>query len=326
MTSQRLTVQVVLWNNADTLPALLSSLQEQTLRDSKRIFVDNHSSDNSIALAATAFPDATIVRNQENRGFSAGHNQGFHLQNTKYTALINPDIVLDPAVLERCIAELDAHPKIASVGTKLLRKGTESGIVDSAGIFATRYREFLNRGEGERDQGQFGVAEEVFGVNGAFVVLRRAALESIRFQEEFLDEDLFAYKDDVDLAWRLRLAGWVNWYLPRPASYHLRTVRHESAYALRHRRSRKTPLINRLSYRNHWIVLLKNDRASRWLLPWPRQIIYELAKLFFLIFFEPKTLQALPQLVRIAPCIFKKRRVVQKQRAVPFRDIERWFV
>ncbi len=326
MIVSRLTIQVVLWNNAGTLSALLASLKEQTFRDVRHVFIDNHSVDEGVALAAEAFPWAAIIRNQENRGFSAGHNQGLRMQDSEYTALVNPDVILVPTVFDRCIAELDAHPQFASIGTKLLRKGEKSGIIDSAGIFVTRYREFLNRGEGEQDQGQYGIAEEVFGINGAFIVLRRKALESIRFQEEFLDEDLFAYKDDVDLAWRLRLAGWKNWYLPKPAVFHLRAVRHESEHRILFRRSRKKSAINQLSYRNHWIVILKNDRFSRWLLPWPRQIVYELAKLVFLLFFEQTTLKAFPQLFRLAPRIAKKRRAIQAYRKVQSRDVERWFV
>ena len=86
-----------------------------------------------------------------------------------------------------------------------------------------RDRRVFDRGENERDEGQFDRDEEVFGVSGAALVARREALESVELDGQYLDESFHMYKEDVDLCWRLRLAGWECWYVAGAVAYHART-------------------------------------------------------------------------------------------------------
>lgn len=323
--SARLSVHVVLWNSENVIRPLLQSLKQQTISDIHHIFVDNNSSDASADIVAQEFSKATLIRNEKNLGFCAAHNQGIRLSDAPYLAIINPDIVLSPDVLEVCAQFLDHNPEVASVGTKLLKFGEESAIIDAAGMTATKFREFLNRGEGERDNGQYDSGEEIFGLSGAFLVLRKTALETIRIEHEYLDEDIFAYKDDIDLAWRLRLAGWKNWYLPQPAVQHQRHVGRTLEQSPFSRRQEKSDTINALSYRNHLFVLLKNDRWRSWFFPWPRLLFVEVGKLFYLVLFERQTLSALPKLVKLFPKISMKRKSLRLQRKRNAAKVERWF-
>ncbi len=326
MNGPTLSVHLVTWNSAAFLPALLSSVQQQTFQPQQVIVVDNASHDESTAIVRRMMPAATLIRNTENRGFCGGHNQALAQSTARYAALVNPDIVLPPQAFARFIAVLEAHPTFGSIGGKLLKWEGTSGIVDSAGILGTRYREFLNRGEGERDQGQYDVPSEVFGLTGALVVFRRAALDDIRCDGEYLDEDLFSYKEDVDLAWRLRLRGWRNWYEPSVVAEHQRTVRHEAGLTVMARRRRKRAFINRSSYRNHLLVLWKFTRWHEWLLPRPWILMFEVAKACFLPFFEPRTLPGFLDALRCLPRILRKRRTVFARRTVPFAEVNRWFI
>lgn len=320
-----LTLQIVTWNSAADLPALLSTLKGQRYKEYRLTVIDNASTDASIALVQKSFPHATIIRNSENVGFSAAHNQGIQMAETPFIGLINPDISITQNALGILLEKITNETNIGSIGGKLLRDDRQYAIIDSAGIAATRYREFVNRGEGEPDQGQYNVAEEVFGLSGALVILRAAALETIRVGTEYLDEDLFAYKDDVDLAWRLRLAGWVNWYEPRAVFFHRRHVKHEQSLVVTTRRVRKSTTINRLSYRNHLLVLLKNDRIRSWFFPYPRVLVYEVAKIVFAAFREPRTLGGLLDVLRLAPAMRHKRAMMFRRRRVPFRSVLAWF-
>ncbi len=72
------------------------------------------------------------------------------------------------------------------------------------------------------DNGQYAEAERVFGLSGALVMYRATALQAVRFEDEFFDHDFFAYKEDVDLAWRLQHLGWDAWYEPRAIAHHYR--------------------------------------------------------------------------------------------------------
>ncbi len=320
-----LTLQIVTWNSAGDLPELLSTLKAQRYKDYRLTVIDNASTDNSLDLVQREFPHATIIRNSENKGFSAAHNQGIQMAGTPFIGLVNPDISITPDALVTLLQKIIKYENIGSISGKLLREGRQYAIIDSAGIIATRYREFLNRGEGEPDQGQYDTPEEVFGLSGALVILRAAALETIRVGTEYLDEDLFAYKDDVDLAWRLRLAGWVNWYEPRATFFHRRHVKHEQSLVVTTRRVRKGTTINQLSYRNHLLVLLKNDRIRYSFLPYPRVMVYEMAKIVFAVFREPRTLGALLDVLRLAPAMRRKRTIMFRRRRVPFRSVLAWF-
>ncbi len=325
MSSPQLTVQIVTWNSADVLRPLLESLRRQTLQDIQLIVIDNHSTDSSRDIVREMYPHATLITNDRNLGFSAAHNQGLRLSEAPFVALVNPDVIIPPTTLERLLTVLAAHPDFGSIGPKLLKNGDQSGIIDSAGIRGTRYREFLNRGEGEYDQGQYDEAEEVFGLSGAFLMLRREALEAIRIGNEYLDEDFFAYKDDVDLAWRLRLSGWKNWYEPSAVAFHARTVRHETDVSVWERRKRKGALMNRMNYRNHLLLLYKNDRIRDWIFPWPGVLLYEAAKLLFLPLFERSTLMGLFDAIRLLPRMRKKRRIIQRHRSTNRSVTARWF-
>lgn len=320
-----LTLQMVTWNSAGDLPGLLSTLKSQRYKDYRLTVIDNASTDRSLEIVRGEFPHATIIRNSDNAGFSAAHNQGIQMAKTPFIGLVNPDISFTSEALEVLMEKIASNKTIGSIGGKLLRNGRQCAIIDSAGLVATKFREFLNRGEGEPDQGQYDTPEEVFGITGALVILRAAALESIRTGTEYLDEDLFAYKDDIDLAWRLRLAGWINWYEPRAVFYHRRRAKHEQSLIITARRGRKGTTVNRLSYRNHLLVLAKNDRIRSWFLPYPRVVLYEVAKIAYAVFREPRTLYGLLDALRLLPAMRRKRTILFRRRRVPFRSVLSWF-
>lgn len=325
MKTFQLTLQIVTWNSAGDLPELLSTLKSQRYKDYRLTVIDNASTDRSLEMVQREFPHAAIIRNSENIGFSAAHNQGIQVAETPFIGLVNPDISCTFEALDVLMQRIAEKETIGSIGGKLLRSDRQNAIIDSAGLVATKFREFLNRGEGEHDQGQYDVSEEVFGITGALVILRAAALEAIRVGTEYLDEDLFAYKDDIDLAWRLRLAGWINWYEPRAVFYHRRRAQHEQSLVITARRVRKSTTVNRLSYRNHLLVLAKNDCLRSWFLPYPRVVLYEAAKMAYAVFREPGTLSGLMEVLRLLPSMRRKRAIIFRRRRVPFRSVLSWF-
>lgn len=323
--SPRLTVQVVTWNSAETLPALLRSLRAQAFTSFHLVIIDNASRDGSADVVQKEFSGATVIRNNENRGFCAAHNQSIRISETDYVALLNPDVILRQNALGFLVEQLERNPSVGSIGGKLIREDGGTTYIDSAGLLARPTRQFLNRGEGERDRGQYDAPEKVFGLTGAFVMFRRAALESIRIGNEYLDESLFAYKDDVDCAWRLLLAGWENVYFPTAVGVHRRRTRHENEYSTRTRRGRKHPSINRLSYRNHLLVLMKNEQLRSFFLPFPRLFFYELAKLGYLMLFEQRTLLGLFEALRLLPAMVRKRRMTLAHRKRTTRSMQAYF-
>ena len=162
------------------------------------------------------------------------------------------------------------RPRAGCASGKILRFDLpdlpETDVIDTTGLTIGRNRRVADRGENERDVGQFEREEEVFGVSGAALVARREALEDVTVAGECLDESFHMYKEDVDLSWRLRLAGWECWYVPSAVAYHGRTIHGTSRRSyladvrLFRENERSKPVSVRMnSMKNQWVLLLKND-------------------------------------------------------------------
>ena len=105
-----LTVSVIIvsWNVCDLLRGCLASLPAGV----EVIVVDNASRDGSAAMVAAEFPQARLIANAENRGFTAGNNQGLAAAHGRYIFFLNPDTVLHPGALDTLVAYLQAHPDV----------------------------------------------------------------------------------------------------------------------------------------------------------------------------------------------------------------------
>ncbi|MFH1171102.1 MAG: glycosyltransferase family 2 protein [bacterium] len=322
----RLTIQIVTWNSASVIDEALVSLKKQSFKAYRLVIIDNGSSDDSVVRAKRIFPDATYVENQQNLGFSAAHNQGIRLAETEYVAIVNPDIVFTQDALGVLLDRLDRNPKIGSITAKLLKNGVKPAMIDAAGITVHRNRVFHNRGEGEEDHGQYDTPQEVFGSSGAFVVYRQTALESVRIGEEYFDEAFFAYKEDIDIAWRLRFAGWLNFYEPGATLLHHRSARREHVRAIVRSGRAKSAFLRRISYRNHLLLLIKNDRYREWFFPLPRVFLYEIGKFIYILFREPATVMGFFEAIRAIPLMRKKRKIAMRCRVAAAGLLSRWFV
>ena len=142
-------------------------------------------------------------------------------------------------------------------------------MIDTAGHAMGRDRGSIDRGENELDMGKYELEEQVFGVSAAALVARRDALESVRVAGEYLDESFFMYKEDVDLSWRFRLAGWECWYVPSAVAYHARTSRAprlesgNSPFRSFHENEKRKPRhVRTNSMKNQWLMLVKNEDAA----------------------------------------------------------------
>jgi GT2 family glycosyltransferase len=228
---------------------------------------------------------------------------------------LNPDVVMAPDYIELLVAALEARPTFGMAGGKLL---LSPGLVDGAGLFINRRRQQILRGHGEADSAQYERAEEVFGIDGAAPLYRRAMLEDIQEQGQYFDEDFVTYKEDIDLAWRARLLGWSAWYEPTAVAVHERTFRPG-------RRDRASALTRRYSVCNRYLMLLKNETRAGWRRDWLAILAYDAAILAYLCLREPQSLLALGDLYRLWPNARRKHReLMQRQRVSPEAMLD-WF-
>lgn len=175
-------------NGAGVLESCLSALDaaSSSVR-AGAILVDNASSDRSIELVRTTFPEVLILANEENEGFAKACNRGGRAVESRYVLLLNNDLTLSPGSLAAMVAYADAHPRVGAVTPVMCwpdgrPQGPRLG-----------WRGLLK-----------GEAVRLSFAPGTCLLLRREALDGI----DWLDEAFFFYNEDIDLSWRLKKAGW----------------------------------------------------------------------------------------------------------------------
>lgn len=283
------TVAIVTWNSAKYLPGCLAGIASQTYPNLDLIVVDNASSDGSAGLVREMAPEAALVENQTNEGYSRGHNLAIGATEGRYYLSLNPDIELDPNYVGVLVEALEVRPEYGSVVGKLWLPERDSEgrpALDGAGLFIDRRRHQYLRGHGEADVGQYDRAEEVFGVDGAAPLYRRSMLEDAQMQGEVLDHNFFAYMEDIDLAWRARILGWKAWYEPEA------TAAHDRSFRPGHRHYMPRDL-RRLAVKNRYLMLLKNEAGAPWRRDWWRLISYDLRIWMYVLLLEQSSLGAL---------------------------------
>jgi GT2 family glycosyltransferase len=203
------------WNGVNELAACIDSVLLQTLVP-HLIVVDNGSVDGSIALIET-YPHIELIKHRVNKGYAGGVNPGFRRAielGAAYVAPFNNDAVADKDWLIRMVEQLDAHPELGIVTCKVAT--SDGSHLDSTGDYYTTWGLAYPRGRGEVDRHQYDSQTDIFAASGAASLYRVSMLEQIGL----LDEDFFAYYEDVDLSFRAQLSGWKVAYVPTSVVYH----------------------------------------------------------------------------------------------------------
>jgi len=305
----RVSIQVVTWNSGDVLEACLDSLVEQTSGDFELVVVDNASTDGSADRAKRFFSNGRkghVLKESVNHGFCGGHNRALESSSGEWVLFLNPDTVLPPDFVQNAIAIVDqTAPDVGSICPRIL---LHDGRLDSTGLTVDRFRRVYDRGHGEVAAGRYEIEADVEGCTGAVVLHRRAMLEDVAVDGEALDENLFAYYDDIDLSWRARLYGWRCRYVPSLKAIHRRSGRN----ALRGRAADAPQTEQQtLMVRNRFLVMAKCERvldlvkALPWLLP------FEAARILFLTIRAPGALRGYLRAASAMPTAIHHRKEIQ---------------
>ncbi|GAK59770.1 glycosyl transferase [Candidatus Vecturithrix granuli] len=318
-------VIIVNWNGAKYLPACLSALMQQTYTPIEIVIVDNASTDDSCQVIEAfqhrhqELRTLTLLRNSSNTGFCRGNNQGIQHSHGDFVLLLNADVTLAADFIERLVHLMSSDPMVGIALGKLL-SGENTSKLDSTGIVILKNRRALDRGQREEDRGQYDVREEVFGASGAACLYRKAMLDQIMYPgEEYLDELFFAYKEDVDLAWRARLAGWKCMYAPEAVGTHFRTWGTG-------KRGDIPKWVRRHSLKNRYLMLFKNECWRTFAPDLLRIAWYEICSLIYILIWEPYLLSVIGEILRYWPEILVKRRRTQHFATAETRgNLRQWF-
>lgn len=302
-----LTAIVVNWNGEHLLPECLESLSHQSLNGLEILLVDNGSSDGSLDLVRSRFPKVRLLALSENRGFAAGNNRGIEASSSEFVALLNNDAVADYHWAEHLLAA--AHDSRVGIVASRVLLYSDRERLDSAGDGMTIVGVGYKRGH-RTPSGSFASSETVFGASGCAMLLRRSMLAEIGL----FDEDFFLLYEDSDLCFRAQLRGWKCPYAPNAIVYH-----------------RLNASIGKFSrshvfygQRNVEYVYFKNMPGR---LVWKYLPAHLLNAIFALLYFGAKGrlagfMAGKYDFLRNSRSVLRKRREIQKQRAVSCAEID----
>lgn len=220
----RSTAVVILnWNGRQHLEQFLPSVVEHTPASVRIVVADNGSTDDSVAFLGERYPSIDIIALDRNYGFAEGYNRALAEIDEEYAILLNSDVEVSAGWVEPLIATLSNDDSVAAVAPKLRSYGFRDRF-EYAGA-AGGYMDFLGypfcRGRIlstiEQDHGQYDTPKEVFWASGAAFCCRTDLFRTLGG----FDADFFAHMEEIDLCWRMQLAGYRIMVEPRSVVYHL---------------------------------------------------------------------------------------------------------
>jgi GT2 family glycosyltransferase len=198
------------------LDACLGALLAQELEGGfEVVLVDNGSHDGSAEYVRARFPDVRVIESEVNLGFAGGNDLGIEEGRGEHVVLLNNDTRVRPAWLRALVRAAETDPAVGAVTSKVVFMD-RPGVIQNAGGLVLTDGSGGDRGTGEEDHEQYDRREEVFAACGCAVLLRRRMLEDVGP----LDPTFFAYYEDTDLSWRMRLRGWRILYEPAAVVEH----------------------------------------------------------------------------------------------------------
>lgn len=226
-----LSVIIVSYNVKDCLEDCLLSVDE-SLRgmSAEVVVVDNASADGTCDMISEKFPGVRLIENKVNQGFAAASNKGLRMTAGRFRLLLNPDTIINPDSIRRCMKLMDSNSDAGAAGVRMvdgegryLRESKRAFPSAASSFFKTTglsalfpgFRGFNGYYHPDADTDE-PVKVEVLA--GAFMFLRSEVLVSAGY----LDEDYFMYGEDIDFCYRIMKAGFSTYYIPSASIVHFK--------------------------------------------------------------------------------------------------------
>ncbi len=224
-----LSILIVNYNTCQlTMECLRSIYLTETQYRCEIILIDNASSDGSVQAIRRQFSHITLIENQENVGFAKANNQGIRQAQGRYILLLNSDTIVQPDTLDTMIRFMDDNPRVGASGCKVvlpdgsLDKACKRGFPTPSASFYYAFgfsRLFPDTPRYNQYQLGYLDPDQEYPIDclvGAFMMVRKEAVDQVGM----LDEDFFMYGEDIDWCYRIKQAGWENYYYPRTSIIH----------------------------------------------------------------------------------------------------------
>jgi GT2 family glycosyltransferase len=259
--SPKVSIVILNWNGQKYLQQFLPSVLSTGYKNFEIIVADNGSTDNSVSFLQTHYPAIRMIRFSENLGFAKGYNEALKQVKSDYYVLLNSDVEVTSSWLEPMVDLLESNKEIAACQPKILSynnkkifeyAGAAGGWLDKYGYPFAKGRVFDIC---EEDNGQYDQTEPIFWASGAALFICPAVFHEMKG----FDEYFFAHQEEIDLCWRIQLAGHKIYSCPSSVVYHV------GGGTLPKGNSLKTFL----NFRNNRIMLSKNLAWQKklWVMP-----------------------------------------------------------
>ncbi|MBP9102255.1 MAG: glycosyltransferase family 2 protein [Chitinophagaceae bacterium] len=257
----KVAIVILNWNGRKYLEQFLPSVLATQYSNFEIVVADNGSTDDSIAFLQTNYPTIRLITFTENFGFAKGYNEALKQVDSEYYVLLNSDVEVTANWLQPMVTLLNSNSNIAACQPKLLSykdkkmfeyAGAAGGWLDKYGYPFAKGRVF---DISEEDKGQYDQQEPIFWASGASLFIRSSVFHAMKG----FDEYFFAHQEEIDLCWRIQLAGHAIYSCPSSVVYHV------GGGTLPKGNSLKTYL----NFRNNKIMLSKNLPFSKklWVVP-----------------------------------------------------------
>ena len=257
----KIAVVILNWNGRKFLQEFLPSVEKTTYANMELVIADNGSTDDSLDFISQQYPKIRVIRMSKNLGFAKGYNEALKLVEADYYVLLNSDVQVAPGWLEPMARLLESDPSIAACQPKILSFHTRDlfEYAGGAGGWLDKYGYPFAKGRifdiCEKDHGQYDQQEPIFWASGAALFIRSSVFKTVKG----FDEYFFAHQEEIDLCWRIQLAGHKIYSCPQSVVYHV------GGGTL----PRGNTLKTYLNFRNNLIMLSKNLPVSKklWVMP-----------------------------------------------------------
>ncbi|MDD5614212.1 MAG: glycosyltransferase family 2 protein [Candidatus Omnitrophica bacterium] len=262
---------VLTFNSENFISECLKSLLKQNYPNLKIFVVDNDSQDNTLAILDN-FKNIEIIKNNQNIGVCSARNSVIRQISSKYVLTVDSDVILDENFVFQMVSRAEnSRPDTGMWGGTVFSM-KDSKTIDTLGLKLGRFYRFYDLGSGKNQNYMLKKNNDAIGPCACSALYSKKMLESVNGRGEFFDSEMHYLVEDFDLALRAQNKGWKFQYVAEAVCYHYR-----------HGSNIKSDYIKYLSFKNRYLLILKDFKLPK--IPYLvlSLFLYDLPRLVYLL-------------------------------------------
>ncbi len=327
----KISIGIISYKDKRYLEYNLPSLTNQSYKNFEILVCDNNPDKDLSKWIHQVYPSIKILGENKNLGFSRGHNLLINNSTGDYYLCFNSDMVANTDFLQNLINIFTKINKLGCVTGKILQWSNypdsplkiKENYIDTTGLQIQKDHHVTDIGQGEKDSNKYNQIKEIWGASGASAMYKIEALRDISHNKtEFFDEDFFMYKEDIDLSYRLRWAGWKTYFTPYAIAWHDRTAS-KTIGIINNIKKRKqfSKLVKKHSFINQQLLIDKNFSKHYDFIIKIKTYFFILKYFIYLLVFDTKILKYYKKYLKLKK-IIKTKKITKR---IAPSEMQIWF-